>query len=162
MIGIYKITNPLYEVYIGRSSNIKIRILQHKNNSSNEKLKKSIDIHGWENHKVEVICECKPEMLKQKEAFYISEYQRTHTCMNEKPKGRKKIIDRSTIKSSFAISIEQKYLIGQDHDKLREVACLKTAKECFISSIETVLYYQSEIKLQLKVFRANARNINRF
>lgn len=34
----------------------------------------------------------------------------------------------------------------------------KTAKECFISSIETVLYYQSEIKLQLKVFRVNARN----
>lgn len=39
---------------------------------------------------------------------------------------------------------------------------LKTAKECFISSLETVLYYQSEIKLQLKVFRVNARNINRF
>lgn len=39
---------------------------------------------------------------------------------------------------------------------------LKIAKECFISSLETVLYYQSEIKLQLKVFRANARNINRF
>lgn len=39
---------------------------------------------------------------------------------------------------------------------------LKTAKQRFISSIETVLYYQSEIKLQLKVFRVNSRDINRF
>lgn len=40
---------------------------------------------------------------------------------------------------------------------------LKTAKEYFISSIETVLFYKSEIKLQLKVFIVNSRNdINRF
>lgn len=40
---------------------------------------------------------------------------------------------------------------------------LKSYKNALISSIETVLYYQSEIKLQLKVFRVNARNdINRF
>lgn len=39
----------------------------------------------------------------------------------------------------------------------------KTAKQSLISSVETVLYYQSEIKLQLKVFRVNARNdLNRF
>ena len=35
---------------------------------------------------------------------------------------------------------------------------LKSYKNALISSIETVLYYQSEIKLQLKVFRVNARN----
>jgi hypothetical protein len=41
---------------------------------------------------------------------------------------------------------------------------LKSYKNALISSIETVLYYQSEIKLQLKVFRVNARNndLNRF
>lgn len=35
---------------------------------------------------------------------------------------------------------------------------LKSYKNALISSIETVLYYKSEIKLQLKVFRVNARN----
>lgn len=30
------------------------------------------------------------------------------------------------------------------------------------NSIEVTMFYQNEIKIQLKVFRLNARNINRF
>ena len=34
MIGIYKITNPIVEIYIGKAINIEKRITQHKNNLS--------------------------------------------------------------------------------------------------------------------------------
>lgn len=50
--------------------------------------------------------------------------------------------------------LKQKSILTIKKSKSR----LKSYKNTLISSIETVLYYQSEIKLQLKVFRVNARN----
>jgi len=122
MVGIYKITNPDYHVYIGQSLDIKRRISQHENNCTNEKLKESIKKYGFEKHTVEVICECEPAELSKKESFYISEYQRTHTVLNGSPTGKKPIKDRGEIKDILTISIEEKYLTNQDKEQLRTVA----------------------------------------
>jgi len=39
---------------------------------------------------------------------------------------------------------------------------LKTAKTALKTSIETILFYRSEMKLQLKVFKVSSKDINRF
>ncbi len=69
MVGIYKITNPDYHVYIGKSLDIKRRISQHENNCTNENLKECIKKYGFENHTVEVICECEPANYPKKNLF---------------------------------------------------------------------------------------------
>jgi len=74
MIGIYKITNPLNEVYIGQSVDIDIRIYNHSKRSSNKLLRESIEKHGWSNHKIEILCECEESELNQKETEYIKAY----------------------------------------------------------------------------------------
>lgn len=38
----------------------------------------------------------------------------------------------------------------------------KTAIECFVLSVERILFYKKEIKLQVKLFRVNSKHINRF
>lgn len=82
MIGIYKITNPVDEVYIGKSTNIESRINHHKLKSSNKLLRKSIETYGFENHKIEIICECELIDLNIKEAEFIKEYSFTHVLFN--------------------------------------------------------------------------------
>lgn len=74
MVGIYKITNPLNEVYIGQSVDIDIRIYNHSKRSSNKLLRESIEKHGWSNHKIEILCECEEYELNQKETEYIKTY----------------------------------------------------------------------------------------
>lgn len=74
MIGIYKITNPLNEVYIGQSKDIDLRLYHHKRKSSNKLLKESIEKYGWVNHKIEVLCECTSDELNEKEEYFIKTY----------------------------------------------------------------------------------------
>lgn len=76
MIGIYKITNPQGKVYIGQSVNINKR----KNCYAQYRCKDQISIYrslikyGFENHKFEVIEECKLEELIQREIFWKKYY----------------------------------------------------------------------------------------
>lgn len=84
MIGIYKITSPSGEIYVGQSVDIDKRISQHKSgNSSNKKLTASIKKYGWENHKVEIIVECDPEELNSKESEWIKFYKENYNVFNE-------------------------------------------------------------------------------
>ena len=74
MIGIYKITNLLNgKFYIGQSVDIKRRFYEHKklNREVRSNIKKAIKKYGLENFYFEVLEECSPEMLNEKEIFYI-------------------------------------------------------------------------------------------
>ena len=84
MIGIYKITNPIGEVYIGKSKNIYQRFLSHKNKSgyAQLKLKKSYQIHGFDNHSFKVIFECNENDLNIFEAFFIDRYNSVNDGLN--------------------------------------------------------------------------------
>ena len=104
MIGIYKITNPYNEVYIGQSKNIAQRICQHKNNSSNYGLKESIKKFGYDNHKIEVIEECDASVLLERERFFIELHKEKYILFNEdlggarENSGRKKGIETTTMR----------------------------------------------------------------
>jgi len=72
MIGIYKITNPKGKIYIGQSINIKKRFNQYKWSKAKNQpiLHRSFLKYGVENHKFEIICECKKSDLYELEAYY--------------------------------------------------------------------------------------------
>lgn len=85
MIGIYKITNPIGEVYIGQSTNIEKRLKTYTYNkgaNTQTKLKMSFLEYGVNNHKFEIIKECKIEKLNEYERFYQEFYNCVEKGLN--------------------------------------------------------------------------------
>ena len=77
MVGIYKITNPKGEVYIGQSIDIKKRFLSHRcseNSINTTKLTNSFIEFGFNNHKFEIIFECGQLDLCLYESYFIDKY----------------------------------------------------------------------------------------
>ena len=72
MIGIYKITNPKGKIYIGQTIDFERRVYQYKmlNCSEQPKLYNSLKKYGFENHKIELIHECKESNLTILERYY--------------------------------------------------------------------------------------------
>ena len=79
MIGIYKITSPTNRVYIGQSINIEYRFKQYRwiKAKSQTRLRNSFLKYGVENHKFEIVCECKKSELHNLETFYQRLYSVT-------------------------------------------------------------------------------------
>lgn len=83
MVGIYKITNKLNnKIYIGQSVNIEKRWSAHRTRPFNENanqysslLYKAIRKYGLQNFTFEVIEECIPSQLDEKEKYYIQKYK---------------------------------------------------------------------------------------
>ena len=71
-IGIYKITSPTNNVYIGQSVHIEHRISSYKRLKCKSQvlLYRSLLKHGVENHVFEIIEECLVEELNNKERYY--------------------------------------------------------------------------------------------
>jgi len=75
MSGIYKITNPIGQVYIGKSTDIEKRIYSHKITVSYAKLGYSIRLYGAENHTYEIIEECEHSLLTKQERYWQDFYE---------------------------------------------------------------------------------------
>lgn len=73
MIGVYKITNPKGKSYVGQSVDIKKRIATYKRLACKQQvlLYRSLLKYGFENHSIEILCECKPHELNEKEIRFI-------------------------------------------------------------------------------------------
>lgn len=92
--GIYKVTNPNGEVYIGSSRNIYRRWLRHREGRKNLDFHKSIKLFGWKNHNWEIICELpldiSEDILLKYEQFCIDQYKEANICLlNKKDAGSK-------------------------------------------------------------------------
>lgn len=73
--GIYLITNLINgKQYIGQSVGIQHRWVQHKNSKENYPISKAIRRYGRDNFKFEIIENCLPEELDEKEIYYIKVY----------------------------------------------------------------------------------------
>ena len=82
--GIYKITNPKGEVYIGCSKNIHIRWLNYKNGSKTQnqpKIHQSFETYGFENHTFEIL-ENIEDLLIQREKYWIEFYDSCNNGLN--------------------------------------------------------------------------------
>jgi group I intron endonuclease len=77
MIGIYKITNPVGQIYIGQSIDIKKRWCQYKSNlgKNQRMLNYSFRKYGYNNHIFVILEECKREVLNSREYYLISLYK---------------------------------------------------------------------------------------
>ena len=93
MVGIYKITNPKGEVYIGLSKKIETRWESHKNNQhkANYKLKESLSKYGGDSHLFEVIEEIDisnlsrgkgDALLRKRERYWIKELNTFYNGLN--------------------------------------------------------------------------------
>jgi len=78
--GIYKITSPTKNIYIGQSININSRFKDYctLNCKAQSRLYNSLKKYGAKNHKFEILCECKRDELNDLEIYYIELYQ----CFN--------------------------------------------------------------------------------
>lgn len=74
MIGIYKITNPIGQIYVGGSTDIKNRLKYYKSVSckGQTKLYASILKFGLDNHIIEILEECEKENLNNREYYFGS------------------------------------------------------------------------------------------
>ena len=75
--GIYKITNNFnHHLYIGQSIHIQKRWKEHqksfKENKRKTVLQKAFHKYGFENFSFEVVEECEPDKLNEREMFYIA------------------------------------------------------------------------------------------
>lgn len=93
MVGIYKITNPKGESYIGYSKNIENRWVSHKNNQyrANYKLKESLTKYGGGSHQFEVIEEIDfsflnrgqgDALLRKRERYWIKKLGTFYNGLN--------------------------------------------------------------------------------
>lgn len=112
MIGIYKITNPKGEIYIGQTIGIERRKKEYSKIKSygQPKLQNSFEKYGWENHMFEVIEECILEQLDEKEIywkqFYINQYgwEKILFCHLIDGKGGNKSLETKQKMSNYALN----------------------------------------------------------
>jgi group I intron endonuclease len=109
MQGIYKITSPTKNVYIGQSTNISARFRQHKSSCKNQFLKTSFKKHGYENHEFEILhmlpIDIDQDVLNEYEILYIDFYKSANIKLfnlrdggNHGGKMSKELIDKLTAK----------------------------------------------------------------
>lgn len=79
IIGIYSITNPEGQIYIGQSTDIKHRWRLHKSKFKNQKsssnLHNSFEKHGFEKHVFSEIKRCEKSELNELERFYQDQFE---------------------------------------------------------------------------------------
>jgi hypothetical protein len=75
--AIYKITNPIGEIYIGQTTDWKKRFKSYsKLHCHTQKLLyRSIKRHEWKNHKIELLEYCTSNLADEKEILYIEKYK---------------------------------------------------------------------------------------
>lgn len=136
MIGIYKITNPKGEVYIGKSKNVYNRMQSHKSNNGTYQLKlsKSFSEYGFSNHIFTVICKCEESELKDREIFFIDKYDSINNGLNTQLPNRDKfnlqeepeeICVHCILKEEYGLKSKQIHL----DEKVIEILTIKAVKE---------------------------------
>ena len=101
--GIYKITNNLnHHFYIGQSIHIQKRWKEHRKTFNENKmtttvLQKAFHKYGFENFSFEIIEECEPDKLNEREIFYIATLKPEYN-MNEGGTGNKGYVVPDEIK----------------------------------------------------------------
>lgn len=71
--GIYKVVNPIGQIYIGKSENLLRRWRKYKY-AGVVKVLESINQHGFKNHTFEIIEKCDIELLNERERYWIKFY----------------------------------------------------------------------------------------
>lgn len=89
MCGIYKITNKINgKVYIGQAIDINDRWQRHRRSHDNCAIHLAFNKYGIDNFTFEVIEECLPELLDEREIYWIDHFQSYGKGYNMNPGGK--------------------------------------------------------------------------
>ena len=129
IIGIYKITNPKWKVYIGQSTDIAKRFRYYRNLHcfSQKKLFNSLKKYGYINHVFEIVEECLVDELNEKEIYYINLFQsfNTRKGLNLQGGGSNGIKSDET-KERMSIAKKGRIVSEEAREKLRQANLGKT------------------------------------
>jgi group I intron endonuclease len=131
MIGIYKITNPEGQVYIGQTTNLRSRYFSHKNPvPCNSKLYSSFDFYGFDNHEFTFIYECEIKDLNRCEQYFIEKYnpslnsnftKEKHLLITEPKEFEKKLVrEGNYIFNLYLIDNGKKVLLENTKDQVNK------------------------------------------
>lgn len=158
MIGIYKITNLINnKVYIGLSIDIKERWRAHRSRpfqsnckQYNSHLYRAIRKYGLENFKFEIIEECNPENLEDREIYWIKYYQAKNPNFGYNlTDGGEHAITFSKLTYEEVIKIQKLLLYTKISQQL--IANEYNVSQRSISSINTgQTWYNKELKYPLR------------
>lgn len=122
MIGIYKFTNKFNgQSYIGQSIHIEQRYKEHLNEIQNTRLQtkwyNAVRKYGIENFTFEILEECEPNQLNEREIYWISFYDSFNNGYNSTPGGQEKVFNPQNIYDLWdqgfsSIEISKKLGIG--------------------------------------------------
>lgn len=112
--GVYKLTSPNGKIYIGQSVFIESRMSQHRKRTINQqqKLYSSFKEFGFDNHKLEILKECKPQDLYKWEKYYINFYDTFDTDhgLNLQRGGKDSSNPAQVTKDRMSISQKKRFL----------------------------------------------------
>lgn len=143
MRGVYKITNPLGQIYIGSSNNIFNRwyihgITAERDIKATTKINESILKHGVENHKFDILERCDKHKFTTKDLLQREKYWQKYY--------------RSYLDDNLNINISgnTKYVNGKRQR-------IETTKKSFYLDITTGVFYYSikEVANALNIKKAN-------
>lgn len=151
-IGIYKITNPSNQIYIGQSKDIERRLNEYRFANavkSQTKLYNSLKEYGFENHIIEIVEECSLEELNQRERYWQEYFDVTNTGLNsflQDCKNKKRVFSDEMIHnmglfnkgiyhSHYGKKGKLSHLYGKKHSKER--IDIRTAK---ITGVNNPMY----------------------
>lgn len=124
MVGIYKITSPSGKIYIGQSVNIEKRIQEYKKRLGERqpKLNRSFLKYGFEEHKIETICECLISELNEKERYY----QDLFSCVGKS--GLNCVLTKSSDRSGYVSEETRKKMSGKSRPDSVKIKISKSHK----------------------------------
>lgn len=122
--GIYLITSPTLQRYVGQSVDIYSRWYFYKKYFAENqfRLHNSLKKHGIENHKFEILEECSREMLNERESYWVKYYNTFNTDlgMNLTSGGDCPIMSNDT-KEKLRLSSTGKRHTEETKQRLREI-----------------------------------------
>lgn len=139
--GIYKIENKLnHHIYIGQSLNIEIRLKNHKSGTK-QVVDKAIQKYGVENFTFEIIEECLPSELNEREIYWINYYNSYNDGYNCTLGGNQVSIPQKLDQNKIIKII---WLLQNTILTNKEIAKLYFVSENMISGINTGYYWKQE------------------
>jgi group I intron endonuclease len=113
--GVYKITNPKGEIYIGRSKNLTEREKKYINGKIKNQplIYESISMYGWDKHTFDIIELCPIEDLNKREKYWIKYYNSYNSGLNKNLGGGGPIAH--TTNTRVKMSLAKKDNLSESH-----------------------------------------------
>lgn len=148
MIGVYRITNLVTgESYVGQSSNIKRRWINHRSRYKNPKsgdynslLYNDMRVYGIENFEFSVIEECNKDELLDREKFWVAQLDSYDNGYNNTAGGNSCIVNK--LPKELLFEIMQK--LKDTNDGNSDIAQMYGVSENMVSGINTGRYWHKD------------------